>query len=93
MLYRASDADELLFRGELEQIARSRGASLYYLLGRSSDGGGAHLSPKQLRELVPDLTERDVFLCGPAGMTEHARRSLRQAGVARRQIHEESFVF
>lgn len=93
MLYRAREEQDLLFRKELEQIARRRSANLYYLLGRSSDGGGEHLSAAQLRELVPDLAERDVYLCGPAGMTEHARRSLRQAGVARKHIHEESFVF
>jgi ferredoxin-NADP reductase/DMSO/TMAO reductase YedYZ heme-binding membrane subunit len=92
LLYRARAEDDLLFRAELERIAHERGARLHYLLGASSSGADALLSAPQLRELVPRLDEHDVFLCGPPGMTALARRSLRQAGVARNRIHEESFA-
>jgi ferredoxin-NADP reductase len=49
------------------------------------------LSPEHLRELVPDIAERDVYVCGPVSMTEATRASLRDAGVLSRQIVSEAF--
>ena len=48
--------------------------------------------PGHLRERVPDLSERDVYLCGPPGMVAAIRASLRRAGVSRRQLHVERFA-
>ena len=42
---------------------------------------------------VPNLLERDVYLCGPPGMALAVRRSLRAAGLPGRQLHEERFDF
>ena len=50
------------------------------------------MSAEHLRELVPDLAERDVFVCGPPAFTAITRRSLRAAGVSRRRIHSERFA-
>ena len=36
-------------------------------------------SPTQLAALVPDITRRDVYVCGPAAMTESVLRSLQGA--------------
>src|SRR5207344_803755 len=64
VLYRVVTAAEAVLRGELETIARKSGAVLHVLVGDHSDPEGAHLlSPSHLRELVPDVGERDVFLC------------------------------
>ena len=41
---------------------------------------GAHL-----RELVPDLAERDVYLCGPPAMVAAIEHDVRRAGVPRRR--------
>lgn len=49
------------------------------------------LSHRALTSLVPDLTGRDVYLCGPPGLTVHATAQLRRAGVARARIHTEAF--
>jgi ferredoxin-NADP reductase/DMSO/TMAO reductase YedYZ heme-binding membrane subunit len=89
IVYRATDPGTVLFRGELDALAQRRGATLHYVLGdRAADGA---LSPERLRELIPDLPERDVFVCGPASMTEAACAGLRAAGVPRRQIVAEGF--
>jgi predicted ferric reductase len=84
VIYRASDARDVLFRDELDELSRRRGADLHYAVGdRAADG---MLSPDRLRELVPDIAERDVFVCGPRSMTEATRASLRRAGVRPGQI-------
>lgn len=94
LVYRASTARDVVFRAELDWIAQQRGAQVHYLLGRRGRGRHADpLNPAALQWLVPDVQARDVYLCGPPGMTEQATRALRQAGVPRRQIHLESFTF
>jgi ferredoxin-NADP reductase len=61
---------------------------VHYVIGEQGEG---LLSPEHLRELVPDIVERDVYLCGPVSMTETMRASLRHAGVRSRQIVSEAF--
>jgi ferredoxin-NADP reductase len=93
MIYRANAADDLVLRRELDAIAHARGATVHYLLGAPKHGSRDHLSGERLRKLIPDLRERDVFLCGPEAMMTAARAGLRAAGVPRRHIHHESFTF
>jgi predicted ferric reductase len=98
LIYRASTPTSVVFAAELEAIARHRGARLFYLYSparapRSSARVSDPLTTRELTQMVPDLFLHDVYLCGPPGMTEHARTQLRSAGVPRRQIHTESFEF
>ncbi|MFJ8039854.1 ferric reductase-like transmembrane domain-containing protein [Kitasatospora sp. NPDC096147] len=92
LLYRAGAAEQLVLRQEIEAIAARRQAALHYLLG-PSQGEYNPLAPALLLRLLPDLAERDVFLCGPPGMTGAAVRALETAGVPRERIHHESFAF
>ena len=66
---------------------------MHYLIGSRAEIGGDPLSPRVLRSLVPGLDDRDVYVCGPPGMTSASVRALRAAGVPKRSIHHESFEF
>ena len=93
VLYRALSEEDLVFRYELDELARSRAIELHYVVGdHASTGGDRLLSPEHLRELVPDIAERDVYVCGPTMMTEIAAGHVRAAGVPRRHIHTERFA-
>jgi ferredoxin-NADP reductase len=46
-----------------------------------------------LREIVPDLRGRDVYLCGPDALSKQLAAELERAGVPERRIHFESFTF
>ena len=89
LLYRARTPDELLFREELDAIAARRGARLGYLLGPDREP----LSPGGLLRMVPDLAERDVYMCGSPRLTDAVRASLSTAGLPADQLHEERFAF
>jgi len=92
IVYRVLAEDDLVFREELDALAARRGFTIHYLVG-DHRGDGAHLlSPQHLGELVPDLVERDVFLCGPPAMTDAIHLNLRAAGVSRRHVHLERFA-
>jgi predicted ferric reductase len=92
VLYRALTDDDVIFRDELDGIARARGAVVHYLIGDHTGNGRELLAPKHLLELVPDLVERDVFLCGPPAMAAFILKYVREARVPRRQIHAERFA-
>ncbi|RXS83380.1 ferric reductase [Streptomyces sp. TM32] len=92
LVYRARRPEDLALRCELDAIAAARGATVHYVV----DEPAVHSSPltaRALHRLIPDLAAHEVYLCGPPGMTEAARRALRGAGIPRRHIHHESFEF
>src|SRR4051794_31161459 len=93
VLYRALDDGDLVFRSELGEIAARRGIALHYVVGdHRTEGGARLLDAAPLNELVPDLGDRDVYVCGPPGMTDAMLARLREAGVPRRHIHAERFA-
>ena len=92
LLYRASSPAELPLYQELAQIAERRGFGLFPLVG-SRESAPDPFSTAELHRMVPDLAERDVYLCGPPGLVHAARRGLRRAKVPARRVHVESFDF
>jgi predicted ferric reductase len=93
VVYRSISEDELVLTGELEQLAAARGSTVHYVVGDHAAPGGEHLlSPAHLRELVPDIRRREVFLCGPPGMTAAVERTLGRLRVPRRHLHVERFA-
>jgi predicted ferric reductase len=95
LVYRASRPADIVFRDELDHLARARGAVVHYLIGaRGSRAMPADpLTPAALGQLVPDLRQREIYLCGPTPMMEAVRDGLRASGLPRGQIHFERFEF
>ncbi|MFU8850016.1 ferric reductase-like transmembrane domain-containing protein [Micromonospora sp. SL1-18] len=92
LIYRARTPADVLLQQELDWLAGARHTSVWYVIGSRNDPGPRQLmSPEGLRRLVPDLTRRDVYLCGPGGLVDEAVRVLRRAKVPRRQIHLATF--
>ena len=46
-----------------------------------------------LRHWVPDIAERDVYLCGPEAWTDLVRGSLCAAGLPEDRLHLETFAW
>jgi predicted ferric reductase len=92
LLYRAGTERELVFREELDAIARWRQAQLKYVVGPPGGEADPFVS-RRLATLVPGVREHDVYLCGPPRMMDAAREALQRVGVPRRHIHTESFEF
>lgn len=92
MVYRATTPDDLVLRSEIDDIAARRGAAVHYVLGRRRHRHDP-LTADRLRRLVPDLRDREIYLCGPDGLVDTLRADLKRLGVPGSQIHSESFVF
>jgi predicted ferric reductase len=88
VVYRvASERDAVLY-DELRDLAAAKGAELHLVTGPPVPD---RLAPRELARLVPDIGDRDVFLCGPPPMMNAVLRTLGDLGVPKQQIHFERF--
>jgi predicted ferric reductase len=93
VIYRVVRDEDVIFREELEELAQERGITLFFVVGdHAAEDGARILSPAHLQELVPDIAERQVYVCGPPAMTELLGRNVRRANVPPRFIHTEKFA-
>lgn len=91
LLYRAGQEGDLVLRHELDRLASRTGMRVTYLVGHRAELGRDPLSPTSIGALVPDVRSRDVYVCGPPGMTHNVLRAMRELRVPVRQLHSENF--
>jgi ferredoxin-NADP reductase len=96
LLYRFSR--EPLFARELQTLAAERGLEIIGLPGHRrspgswlGDGVGSASDVTALTYWVPDIAERDVYVCGPQAWAEDVRRTTEAAGLPADRFHVESF--
>ena len=91
---RATTEHDLLMVDELRRMQRQGKLTFLPVLGkRGKTAREDPMHPTRLREAIPDLCEREIFICGSPGMVASTIRNLRRAGVRRRYIHSELFDF
>jgi predicted ferric reductase len=101
LVYRARSEKDLIFRAELERLAKRRGITIHYLTGpriarRNSwlPEAASHWSDAEaLRRLVPGLKHYDVFVCGPDAWMDAAGEAALAAGLPAEQLHQERFTW
>ncbi len=93
VIYRVRSTADAVLLSELETLAAERGADLRVLAGRTGEGDPPvpAFDARSLAAMVPDIAERDVYVCGPPPMTEAVLDALRELGLPRGQIHAERF--
>ena len=92
MIVRVSAEADLAHRAELEQLVESRNGTLHVLAGsRAFFSANDPFQPARLRAVIPDIAQRDVFICGPHAMESAVIAGVRKAGVATDRIHREEF--
>ncbi|MEV7152200.1 ferredoxin reductase family protein [Streptomyces sp. NPDC093084] len=88
VIYRVAAERDAVLLGELRDLAVAKGAELHLVTGPPVPD---RLAPRELARLVPDIADRDVFLCGPPPMMNAVLRTLDDLGVPKPQIHFERF--
>jgi predicted ferric reductase len=86
VMHRAHSGAELGLGRELTDVA---GLGYIPLPGRRADLGYDPLAPGPLRRIVPDLSQREIFVCGPPAMVSAVIHSARVGGVPRAAGHFE----
>ena len=89
---------EIIFRKEFEMLsARNRGFQVAVTVTSGWHGSDfwtgftGRINHHMLNMFVPDLHERDVFLCGPEPFADSAKNTLRDLGYDMSRFHTESF--
>lgn len=90
LIIRATEEKEVVFRQEFESLMNRRNGRMMVLTGNRRK---YPLDRAQMAELVPDIAQRDVYICGPEPLTQQLMASARILGVAERNIHCEQFAF
>jgi predicted ferric reductase len=101
LIYRYGEDEHAVFVDELRAIAAHRGVELILLPGPRRAGtswqaaGPAHLDDdaQALKNLVPDIAHRDLYVCGPTAWITAVRKAARGAGAHRDSVHTEEFAW
>jgi predicted ferric reductase len=93
LIYRASRPEDVVFQDELEELMKARGGKVHYLIGRRVELRRDPLDARHLHRNVPDIAQREIYICGPEGMIRTVQRSLQQLHVPSAQIHKEHFAY
>lgn len=97
-VHSARSPADIVFRRELEALpATGLNVAVTSICegdspGEVWNGPRGRLSAGLLGVLVPDLHEREVFMCGPGPYMSAAHNVLTELGVPPERVHEESFV-
>jgi predicted ferric reductase len=91
---------EPLFAPELAALADERGLRVLPLPGHRrsddswlGDGAGTVDDLTALLSWVPDIADRDVYVCGPEPWTDLVRTTLTAAGLPEDRLHLETFAW
>lgn len=91
LVYAAKAANDLVFAAELRALT----PRCYFFLSQAVTAEDGYLQSRvdgaTLERLVPDMQERETFLCGPPPMMKSVIEALRALRVRRSQIHYERF--
>jgi predicted ferric reductase len=95
LIYRVRRPSEIVFREELETLARERGIALHLLIGQRGSRAMPDdpLTARALITRIPDIADRDIYLCAPVAMMQSVEASLDDLRVPKGQIHAERFAY
>jgi ferredoxin-NADP reductase len=90
VIIRASTPSDIVHRDEVASLVERRGGQFHEVIGSRHD---VRLDARALRRLVPDLADRDLYICGPNAFSESIVAAALKLGVQRDRIHQEEFAF
>lgn len=93
LLYGNRTQQDIVFKDELEQLEQEYDARVVHVLSDEAtyEGEKGRLDAEKIKRLVPDVTTRDVYICGPIPMMDSLLETLQKLGVPQSHIHYEKF--
>jgi len=93
LLYGNRTEADTIFMEELGELSRLTAMPIHNVLSEQKGytGENGFVDQEKIARLVPDVSERDVFLCGPPPMMAAIVKQLKALGVPDKQIHYERF--
>lgn len=104
LIYGSLKYDEIALRAEVEQLSARYGMQVHHILSEESHPplpqsgtlpqvtvSGGFVTRAYLERVVPDIAEREVFLCGPPVVMSMLRQDLAALGVPDARVFTERF--
>ncbi|MFA6427734.1 MAG: ferredoxin reductase family protein [Candidatus Magasanikbacteria bacterium] len=93
LVYSNKYSSDIVFFSELELLAEQYHFELYHVLSddHAWQGLKGRIHIDMLKQLVNDVDERDVYVCGPPAMMESVINILQKMFVSKQRIHFEKF--
>jgi len=88
LYYSVKDESGLAFRSEIKEIA-IKNPNLKIIFWISSKDG--FINANSIKEQTPDLSQRDILICGPTEMMAILKKQFLSLGLAEKQMHTEEF--
>lgn len=88
LFYSVVKPEEAVFLEELEEISKKLKSFRVHLFVASKQG---FLTAKYLQDQIPNLREREIFICGPKSMRDALTCQLEELGINGKYIHFEEF--
>jgi len=96
LLYGNRNGTSVVFERELRDLVAASSGRLKVVCVMSDDAGWpgekGRIDQDRILRLVPDVRERDVYLCGPPVMMRLIRASLLKLRVPKRRVYYERFA-
>jgi predicted ferric reductase len=89
VLLRAARKEDLVLRSEIAGLVRQQRGQLHELIGTRQE---APVDAESLPRLVPDLQQRDIYVCGPGEFVASVVQTATALGVPPECIHHEAFA-
>ncbi len=91
-IYRASHAEDLALKAELDQIAAQSGVltKIHYMVGSRREHP---LDAAHLLSVVPTVRESDIYICGPKALVAAVAGAAHDLGISPDRVHHEEFEF
>jgi predicted ferric reductase len=89
VVLRATRAEDMVLAKEVAELVHYRRGRLHEVAGTREQ---ADLDDRSLARLVPDLRERDLYVCGPEEFVDYIVGLARRLGVPDEAIHHEAYA-
>jgi ferredoxin-NADP reductase len=95
LLYGNKTTEDIVFGTELQELT---GHMTHFLSGVTDNltmpnMKTGYITKDEVLQLVPDIAERDIYVCGPPVMMKNLTTAFRQLGLPKNQIHFEQFSY
>lgn len=87
VVLRVTREEDLILANEIEELVRHRKGVLHRLIGSRKE-----VQLSSITKLVPDISRRDVFVCGSEEFVAEAVAFAQRAGVAPEALHQEAYA-
>lgn len=95
VIYSAKTQEDLVFKNELDDLAKAYKFKLFYILSQEKKDGYLYgrLNGTEITRLVKDIKERAIYICGPHSLLNSLTHDFESLGIPKTQVHYEKFSF